>query len=283
MKLPYEILRIEENIKTDDTKKNENANTGNQVDDKNKEKEYLFNLGDIVTISSNPLLEKNRNSLYGIEKRVATPPFMVVTEVAKREKQKNKFKLKCQYYCHKQMKFVENYFDSESIIRISPLNKLQKYIEKTNQLKTKQDDLAKEETASKKIEIEEKIKKIKKTLNEWESWFPKDTETTQTYLLQNLGIQTVVFKTLFLEDAFRNTSLIRQGQLLSPFMTVKAIEMEKGDNNIYDKQTGKVIREVSLYKVKCIWYNPIECKFSEDWFIPEALISIEEDKQEPTK
>jgi hypothetical protein len=59
-------------------------------------------------------------------------------------------------------------------------------------------------------------------------------------------------------------------------MTVKAIEMQKADNNIYDKQSGKVIREVSLYKIKCMWYNPIDCKFSEDWFIPEALINIEQ-------
>jgi hypothetical protein len=268
MKLPYEILRIPENKYLNENEEN------------NKE-QYYFNLGDIVTIKSNPILEKNRNSLQGIEKLVFVPPFMIITEIIK-EKPKNKFKLKCLYYSHKQARFVDGYFDSEVIISLS-LSELRKSAKILNDKKHLEDQLNKKDELNLSDKDKEEIKEINKTiktkkatLEKWESWFPKDSSKKISEIVENLGSLVVVFKTLFLEDAFKDTSLIRQGQFLSPFMTIKAIEMEKGDNNIYDKQSGKVIREVSLYKIKCMWYNPIDCKFSEEWFIPEALISIEE-------
>jgi hypothetical protein len=64
-----------------------------------------------------------------------------------------------------------------------------------------------------------------------------------------------------------------------PYMIMIGYEKAKVDTPIYrTNREGKEeqIRYLSDYKIKCKWYNPIDCKFSEDWFIPEALISIEE-------
>ena len=255
MKINYDVPRISEN------------ETKNQIP-----LTYQFNLGDIVTINSNPLLARNQKIITDVSK-VSVPPFMIITEILQ-EKNKHKFKLKCQYYSHKQAKFIENYFDNDIIDNLSQnitLQRIQINILK-EQIKDAKDENKKKELSAKMKEIDSKLKK-----EEYSESFPIDNnKISLNDIIKVLGKKVVVFKSFFLENTFKGQILTQKNEFLSPFMTIKAIEMEKGDNNIYDKQSGKVIREVSLYKIKCMWYNPIDCKFSEEWFIPEALISIEE-------
>ena len=63
-----------------------------------------------------------------------------------------------------------------------------------------------------------------------------------------------------------------------PYMVITGIEKRKDPLLLFDKHTGIRKRFASNIKIKCIWYNQSTGRFSETYFIPEALlcyISIE--------
>lgn len=60
----------------------------------------------------------------------------------------------------------------------------------------------------------------------------------------------------------------------APYMVVTSIEKTKDPVLLYDKHTGKRKRFASNIRVKCIWYNQVKGRFSESFFIPEALITV---------
>jgi hypothetical protein len=251
-----------------------------------KIEENALHIGSIVTLKSNPIIKTKEDShwFFGskyFEKSLNgydLPPFLCVDEVVveyNKMNNTNTKKYRCTYFNVKKYLFESVWFYEPQIIDIN--STLQTHIDRNNgnKINIEENIAAIDKIATNKNnewEKKTKLEKLNKEIKKLEQQ-SKDYETTNTLLkANNLDIElhhSVIFKTSLL-DAHKKTKNI------PPFMTVKAIEMEKGDNNIYDKQSGKVIREVSLYKIKCMWYNPIDCKFSEEWFIPEALISIEE-------
>lgn len=241
-----------------------------------------MNLGHLVTLKSSPfLIEKNSQypattKLFKVSKLYS--PFMCVTEVAldftKQNQEVTKFK--CKYFVPKKGVFEEKWFYDMQI---------QSLHETFNKQKTKYEELIKQHNGKTEV-INAKHEKnpteadktalgkndlYNKSLNNKISEIDKSISTDSNIDI-SIG-SSVIFKSALMDACYN--SEVSKGQIISPFMTVTAIEMEKNEKiNIYDNQSQRVIREVSLYKIKCMWYNPIESKFSEDWFIPEALIEI---------
>lgn len=221
-------------------------------------------LGDLVTLKSNPFIFKyddkysplKESAFTQLFKNVDYIPIMSVIEATQDfDKISNKSikKYKCQFFIPKKGLFGENWFYEN---QISPLKDILVSFQKQIIEKIK----GAERFTSKWFELSNQGDMIEKTLQKKE----------KSYLETGTS---VVFKTALLESYIFSEPI--KGQIISPFMTVKEIAMEKNEKlNIYDNQSQKIIREVSLYKIKCMWYNPIDSKFSEDWFIPEALIEV---------
>ena len=81
---------------------------------------------------------------------------------------------------------------------------------------------------------------------------------------------TVTLKLYHIKTIDNQTEL----HFIAPAMVVLEVLKEKNTLPLFDKKTGKEIRSISKQKVKCMWYNETEDKFSEHVFPIEALVKI---------
>jgi hypothetical protein len=233
-----------------------------------------IHIGDLVVLKTHPYFKDNRkNNIYNADPQTI-PPAMVVVEVIKdlgkdtikydeetgQKISGSLFKYRCQFYSSKEGKFkefllIENVLGKIDVVfyKKHTIKDLKLYsIGLCVELKTFMFEIRKQKSSTIKLkDSTETIEGINKTTDNGITQITIDNEVTISPLLSHLP----------------------------PSLVVTGIEKNKDTNGIYrTKADGsrETIREVSLYKIKCMWYNPIDCKFSEEWFIPEALISIEE-------
>lgn len=106
----------------------------------------------------------------------------------------------------------------------------------------------------------------------FESFLVVDEKETKLASPNNLAFSdTVVLKT-YKEVVIKEETELR---FIAPAMVVLDVLKEKNPLPLFDKKTGNQIRFISSQKVKCMWYNETEDKFSEYVFPIEALVKIE--------
>lgn len=212
--------------------------------------ESTFNIGDIVTLKSHPLLIKD-NYIKGDGKLV--PPFMVITEIFCENKKKRTYseelgkkiadliKYTCVFFDDNRTEFKEVYlYESElamyeKMIENSKPN--YKYAEEVI-FRTNKIEISKQRKSTKTI-----IRSSKKKNNEAEN-----TESEVT------TIQNIV-------------------NFSSPVFVLSGIKKNDTKNEFYpDGKTRKEVSEI-LYKVK--WFNASQMKFSEKLLPAECFTDIQ--------
>ncbi|TAH20107.1 MAG: hypothetical protein EAZ08_06860 [Cytophagales bacterium] len=254
----------------------ENTDTSNNIDVKaaptpqpqdieiSKKKENRFSLGDLVSLKTHPLyeseeigikIEKPTNDTKNIVSSPRTTvPAMVITEAVKEankiihdiktgEQIASIWKYKCQYYSWKDGLFKENWFYEDLLAKIN-------------------------------IIIDDKLPSKQITNAKYD--FGRNTTLKTFWYDEKYARYLQHFKPRIVRKP-----VIKPNTIIAKYATPFMIMISKSENKIEtpifktnSKGEKEVIREVSLYKIKCMWYNPIDAKFSEDWFIPEALIEI---------
>jgi len=219
-----------------------------------------FHIGDVVTLKSHPLSNPLKTDVH------AVPPAMVVVEVSKdKGKDKVKYdslkgvkigggliKYRCVFYATQESKFKDFWFYPEVLKKVEKNNKEILTFELGKKVTLRTFDF---ENSKRK---ESTVYSRESTINNTEEGNnPKKTtrkvenETTTVPLLTHLP----------------------------PIMVISGFDKNTIDVPIFQANSqgeSECIREISPYKIKCMWYNPIEAKFSEDWFIPEALFEVQE-------
>lgn len=218
-----------------------------------------YNVGDLVEfitkefqvgLSETKITKGNITTVYREGQNKMFPPSMVVLEVVKEdvgkthlrneqtgEKIKDPVKILCQWYSDRTGKFFTRWFNvgvlkkSKTKLKIIPRDDF-----KINSLVTlKTFELAKKTT-----------QKIFKNAVEEQSGNISYTVTKK-------------YDTL---------------SFLPPMMYVTDIvDLKESEKKPVYRKTGakEKMRKTSAYKVKCMWYNHITGKFSEDYFFPETL------------
>lgn len=109
----------------------------------------------------------------------------------------------------------------------------------------------------------------------FESFLVVDENETKLDSPDNLAFSdTVVLKT-YKEVPIKKGEEKTELRFIAPAMVVLDVLKEKDTVPLFDKKTGKQIRFISKQKVKCMWYNKTENKFSEQIFPIESLVKIE--------
>lgn len=208
----------------------------------------IFELGELVTLNNHPFFYNNTEILISADETLI-PPVMVIIEILLDYRTKfeyeektglidsNQSQLKCIFYSHKTGKYETNWFIVSQLKRISI------------------------DIEEAKIEISD-IRNINKILN-------------KNVILKTWSIEIIKKKSSLNYNSNSNEKSNKISSLLSflpPIMTVIGIKkIDDIKENNFDKKTGNPKRLFSKFLIKCKWFNPLTCSFSEDYFTPETL------------
>jgi hypothetical protein len=214
-------------------------------------KDYEFGLSEIKT------KKDEHTTTYKIGDIRMNSPYMVVVEIVLEDtpnahlfdektgkKLRDKHKILCQWYSQKVAKFEERWFNE------SLLDKYESTVININSLSLD------------KAEINQKV--IFKTAQLAKYEFNK----TQ----HKIEVETADFTGTVIHEVSKVLDYL---QFSPPPMAIIAIEKE--EKPLFNKKTGNQNRWADTDKAKCIWYDYVSNKFSENYFYLSSLTPLTKD------
>lgn len=196
-----------------------------------------------------------------------TPPVLVVSEILNSQKEydtesgKEKFKqVKFIFYSHKTHKFENFWIDINHVKKIEKSN-VEIVLEKNEEIKTFKENGVKSDIVNypKSTSLDEL----------------KDKFLNNQVILKSCDYELGKIKTTFVKTDNKSSQKLNSHlDFLPPVLTV--IDVKLNDEKIgYNAKSGNLKKIASNFLLKCKWFNPVNCCFSED-FIPIETIQIVE-------
>ncbi|KAA3437670.1 WYL domain-containing protein [Rufibacter hautae] len=210
---------------------------------------FPFSLGDIVAIKTHPFIEGMENVLIGGDSGLLSP-LMVIVEVVKENEGirdqktghqvRSEYKCLCKWFSHKTYSFEEKWLNDEQL----------KLVQRAKDI----------------VDVEE-------------LYYGKEITFSTHALESNKKKISTQFEDIYFSDnstkhALKNNVTINP--LLSyqpPVMQVCCVKQNEIKEPLFDRKKGHEIRKVSKIVVKCLWFNALLNKFSEE-FLPVESITI---------
>lgn len=202
-----------------------------------------FNLGDIVSLKSqgavcSKIKISNKHSLVNL-----TSPFLIITEIVNEGRDKKQFDEQIGKKIADTIKYCCTWFNYAKA------------------------------TFESRWFYESSIKKVKQSLFSlnFQNCEIGDVVTLKTF---NLSSQESIYSEQRGKVLIRRINLPKDHHhFIPPEMTVCGFKMEK-NLPIFNPKTNEKIRVYNPRRVKCMYYNHVQNKFSEEYFIPEVLMKI---------